>query len=68
MNSKREAEILKRLFKEYIRQNVSLRDIAKVRREVGNLSHIINVSKEEILEVVKPLLQEVFTEEMARLR
>ena len=57
------------LLKIQLRKSVSLRDISNLKREVGNLARepemlAINAEPEELLELMKISLQEIFEEQM----
>jgi len=69
LDEKRQYEILLAAKKIDLRKNFALRDIANVKRGAGNLVKepemvAIKATAEEILELAKSLLEEIFREQM----
>lgn len=69
LDEKRQGEILLAAKKIDLRKNFALRDIANVKRDTGNLVKepemvVIKATAEEILELAKSLLEEIFREQM----
>lgn len=69
MDEKRKGEIALAAIKAKVRQEMALRDIANVKRNIGNSVKepemvAINATAEELLELTKSLLEEVFQKQM----
>ena len=69
MDEKRKGEIALAAKKVDLREQLSFRDIANVKRNIGNLVKepemvAIKATKEELLELTKSLLEEVFQKQM----
>lgn len=69
MEEQRKGEIALAVKKVDVRKKTALRDIANVKRNIGNLVKepemvAINTTAEELLELTKSLLEEVFGEQM----
>ena len=69
MDAKRKGEIALAAKKADMRKSLSLRDIANLRRNIGNAVKekelvAINATSEELLEFAKELIGEVFEEQM----
>jgi len=69
MDEKRKGEIALAAVKAHVRKNVALRDIANIKRSIGNSVKepemvAINTTAEELLELTKSLLEEVFQKQM----
>jgi hypothetical protein len=69
LDEKRKGEIALAAIKAKVRQEMALRDIANVKRNIGNSVKepemvAINATAEELLELTKSLLEEVFQKQM----
>lgn len=69
MDEKRKGEIALAIVKIQLRQDTSLRDIANIRRDVGNIIKdpeiiAIKATDAELFEIFKNLLQDVFEKQM----
>ena len=67
MDDRKKHEIGYKLFKEYLVENFSFKDIRDLKRKVGNVSKEINISKDELLTFSKIVLREVVEEEFINL-
>jgi hypothetical protein len=69
MDDNRKGQIALAALKIRLRQETSIRDIANIKREIGNIVKdsemvTINATKEELLYVFKELIREVFQKQM----
>ncbi len=69
MDEKRKGEIALAAVKAEVRKEMALRDIANIKRNIGNFVKepemvAINATVEELLELSKSLLEEVFQKQM----
>lgn len=69
MNEQRKGELALASLKTTLRQNLSLRDIANTRREIGNTVKdpemvAVKATPEELLTLFKGLAEEIFKEQM----
>ncbi|MEK9134802.1 MAG: hypothetical protein AAB451_00635 [Patescibacteria group bacterium] len=69
MDERRKGEIALALVKAQFRKEMALRDIANIKRNIGNSVKepemvAIHVTAEELLELSKSLLEEVFQKQM----
>ncbi len=71
MDEKRKGEIALAAKKAELRKEMAFRDIAKIKRKIGNLVKepemvAIKASAEEVLELTNILLREIFEEQMKK--
>jgi hypothetical protein len=69
MDDNRKGQIALAALKIRLRRETSIRDIANIKREIGNIVKdsemvTINATKEELLYVFKELIREVFQKQM----
>lgn len=69
MDEKRKGELALAAIKAQVRKEMALRDIANIKRNIGNSVKesemvAINATAEELLELTKSLLEEVFQKQM----
>jgi len=62
--TERQIDIVYKLLKHSLKQELSLRNIANLKREVGNIAKEIGASEAEILGVGEIIIRECFEEQM----